>query len=133
MEVRIASAVSRKDLCLAFLHHVLFMRQLVDSSIETFLTPEEQPTGGSGARARRLTRFNSQLQDLVGDLRLFESDIQGDGKPRMHTLVTYRDERPPWPQCLLGQGDLLHHLQRPRDESSSRCQCQHRLYAEVSA
>ena len=81
----------RDEVCLGFLHHVLFMRELISTSFHSILGDEGEQVSGD-RKARRRFKFKEQLRDLVEDMGLFESLIEGEelhnGSPWISFIVS---------------------------------------------
>ena len=67
----------RDAVCLGFLHHVLFMRELINAPLHAILVDDREERWPGDSRARRRMRFREQLSDLDRDLKLFEPLIEG--------------------------------------------------------
>ena len=78
-EIQVRADVSgqRDAVCLSFLHHVLFMREMVSAPLHSILVDDGEERESSDRRDRRRAKFALQLSDLVHDLGLFEPLIEG--------------------------------------------------------
>ena len=77
IQVRADASGKRDAVCLSFLHHVLFMREMVSAPLHSILVDDREERESSDRRDRRRAKFALQLSDLVHDLGLFEPLIEG--------------------------------------------------------